>query len=60
MKRMTIRLDGDLYQAIKERALREHRSVHSEVLEVLELFFMRGGKEEKNGSESTFSSGDPI
>ncbi len=36
-----------LYRIIKERATREHRSIHAEILVVLERFFARG-------RESTF------
>ncbi len=39
MKRMTLRLNDPLYRIIKERALREHRSAHAEILVVLESFF---------------------
>lgn len=39
MIRMTLRLDDPLYRIIKERALREHRSAHAEILVVLESFF---------------------
>lgn len=31
-----------LYKIIKERATREHRSIHAEILVVLERFFGRG------------------
>ena len=36
---MTIRLDDSLYKTIKERSLREHRSVHAEILDTLEKYF---------------------
>ena len=39
MIRMTLRLDDPLYRTSKERALREHRSAHAEILVVLESFF---------------------
>lgn len=48
-----------LYRIIKERATREHRSIHAEILVVLERFFGRGrgeeilAEEEGKGSEST-------
>ena len=50
MKRMTLRMNEALYQIIKDRASREHRSIHSEILVVLEAFF---------GKESTRSSRPP-
>ena len=39
MKRMTLRMNEALYRVIKERATREHRSIHAEILVVLERFF---------------------
>ncbi len=39
MKRMTLRMNEALYQIIKDRATREHRSIHAEILVVLETFF---------------------
>ena len=47
MKRMTLRMNEALYQIIKDRATREHRSIHSEILVVLEAFF---GKDAPRGS----------
>lgn len=52
MKRMTIRLDDSLYQTIKERALREHRSAHAEILDVLEKFFHQSREEESSRKPS--------
>ena len=49
MKRMTLRMNKALYQIIKERATREHRSIHSEILVVLEAFF---GKETPRSSRT--------
>ena len=37
---MTLRLHEEIYQSIKERALREHRSVHAEILAALEGNFL--------------------
>jgi len=48
-----------LYKIIKERATREHRSIHAEILVVLEKFFGKGqrvelvGKEEQTGNRSS-------
>ena len=59
MKRMTLRMNEALYRIIKERATREHRSIHAEILVVLERFFGRGrgeeilAEEEGKESEST-------
>ncbi|MCL5286322.1 MAG: hypothetical protein M1313_11395 [Nitrospirae bacterium] len=47
-----------LYRIIKERATREHRSIHAEILVVLERFFGKGRgmeilvEEEEEGSGS--------
>jgi hypothetical protein len=59
MKRMTLRMNEALYKIIKERATREHRSIHAEILVVLEKFFGKGqrvelvGKEEQTGNRSS-------
>ena len=37
---MTLRLHEEIYQSIKERALRKHRSVHAEILGALESDFL--------------------
>ncbi len=58
MKRMTLRMNEALYRIIKERATREHRSIHAEILVVLERFFGKGRgmeilvEEEEEGSGS--------
>jgi len=51
MKRMTLRMNEALYKIIKERATREHRSIHAEILVVLERFFGKGQRIELTGKE---------
>ena len=51
MKRVTLRMNEALYQIIKEQATREHRSIHAEILVVLEGFFGKGRTEGTRPSE---------
>jgi len=39
---MTLRIDEEIYQSIRERAVREHRSVHAEILAALDEYFLGG------------------
>lgn len=36
MKQLTLRLDDDLHTLLKEAAKREHRSMHAEIIRLLE------------------------
>jgi hypothetical protein len=50
---MTLRINEEIYQSIKKRALREHRSVHAEILAALD-----GNFREADGS--FFGRGEPV
>jgi hypothetical protein len=58
MKRMTLRMNEALYGIIKERATREHRSIHAEILVVLERFFGKGQRIELLEKEDPAGSRD--
>lgn len=45
-----------LYGIIKDRATREHRSIHAEILVVLERFFGKGQRIELMGKEDQADS----
>lgn len=49
MKQLTLRLDDDLHALLKEAAKREHRSMHAELIHLLEQA-MRGDVETSSHS----------
>lgn len=57
---MTLRIDEEIYQSIWERAVREHRSVHAEILAALDEYFRGGdGISEIQVGQRRFRTGTP-
>jgi len=50
---MTLRINEEIYQSIKEQALREHRSVQAEILAALDRDF-------RGADGSSFGRWEPV